>query len=182
MLPDMRVEQAVYGEVDGRGHGLRVSSSNSSVAASLATRLDLPDSVPQGVQAWSPFVRGFPCDDHYVLARTFLDSGSSRGGMVLTHALIANLDDICQADNLAVMFERLAASTDNIPDQLPAFFEGRAQSTVGQVAWRLEGQNIDGGKNRLKLARKSCRSFLGGAITQFGRDNNARTDPRFTNC
>lgn len=121
MLPDMRVEQAVYGEVDGRGHGLRVSSSNSSVAASLATRLDLPDSVPQGVQAWSPFVRGFPCDDHYVLARTFLDSGSSRGGMVLTHALIANLDDICQADNLAVMFERLAASTDNIPDQLPAF-------------------------------------------------------------
>jgi hypothetical protein len=46
-----------------------------------------------------------------------------------------------------------------------------AIAPVGQIAWRLEGQNIDGGKNRVKLARKSCRSFLGGAITQFGRHN-----------
>jgi hypothetical protein len=114
----MRVDQAVYGEVEGGGHGLRVSSSNSSVAASIATQLDLPDGVPPGVQAWSPFVRGFPFDGHYVLARTFLDSGSSRGGMVLTHALIVNLEDICQAEDLAALLERLAASTGAIPSEL----------------------------------------------------------------
>ena len=114
----MHVEQAVYGEVEGRGHGLRRSSSNSSVAASIATQLDLPDGVPPGVQAWSPFVRGFPCDGHYVLARTFLDSGSSRGGMVLTHALIVNLEDICQTEDLTVLFERLAASIEAIPSEL----------------------------------------------------------------
>lgn len=116
----MRVEQAVYGEVEGGGHGLRGSSSNSPVAASIANQLDLPDGVPPGVQAWSPFVRGFPCDGHYILARTFLDSGSSRGGMVLTHALIVNLDDICQAEDLAVLFERLAVSTGAIPSELSA--------------------------------------------------------------
>lgn len=126
----MLVEQAVYGEVEGGGHGLRGSSSNSSIAASIATQLDLPDGVPPGVQAWSPFVRGFPCDGHYVLARTFLDSGSSRGGMVLTHALIVNLEDICQAEDLAVLFERLAASTEAIPSQISAFEIEMASGTA----------------------------------------------------
>lgn len=117
----MRVEQAVYGEIEGRGHGLRGSSFNSSAAASIATQLDLPDGVPPGIHAWSPFVRGFPCDGYYVLARTFLDMGSSRGGMVLTHALIVNLDDICHAEDLAILFERLAVSTGAIPSQISAF-------------------------------------------------------------
>lgn len=111
----MRVEQALYGEVEGRGHGLKGSSTDSSIAASIATLLDLPDGVPQDVLAWSPFVRGFPFGDYYVLARTFFDSGSSRGGMVLTHALIVNLGDICQADDLAVLFERLAKSPNSFP-------------------------------------------------------------------
>lgn len=116
----MRVEQALYGEVEGRGHGLKGSSTESSVAASVATRLDLPDGVPPDVMAWSPFVRGFPFEGHYVLARTFFDSGSSRGGMVLTHALIVSLDDICQADDLAALFERLAKSPDSFPAELTA--------------------------------------------------------------
>lgn len=106
----MRVEQAVYGEVPGRGHGLRASSTNASIAAAIAPKLDLPDAVPIGVQTWSPFVRGFPIDEHYVLARTFLDSNASRGGMVLTHALIISLDDMCEANSLAMLFERLAPS------------------------------------------------------------------------
>ncbi|SER37675.1 effector-associated domain EAD1-containing protein [Giesbergeria anulus] len=114
----MRVEQAVYGEVEGRGHGLRSSSTTSSFAASIAPQLDLPDGVPLGVQTWSPFVRGFPCDGYYVLARTFLDSGSSRGGMVLTHALIVNLEGICQVEDLTVLFTQLAASAKAIPARL----------------------------------------------------------------
>ncbi len=114
----MRVDQALYGEIEGRGHGLKGSSSESSVAASVATWLDLPDGVPSDVLAWSPFVRGFPFEGHYVLARTFFDSGSSRGGMVLTHALIVSLDDICMANDLGVLFERLAKSPDSFPPEL----------------------------------------------------------------
>jgi len=80
----MRVEQVICGEVQGRGHGLRASSTQERIAAEIAPKLDLPDAVPAGVLAWSPFVRGFPIADHYVLARTFLDTGASRGGMVLS--------------------------------------------------------------------------------------------------
>ena len=114
----MRVEQAVYGEVQGRGHGLRASSPNAVIAVSIASKLDLPDAVPSGVQAWSPFVRGFPIDDHYVLARTFLDSSASRGGMVLTHALIVSLDDMCEVGSLATLFEWLAPSVADFPSPL----------------------------------------------------------------
>lgn len=111
----MRVEQAVYGEVPGRGHGLRTSSTNAPIAAAIASKLDLPDAVPLGVQAWSPFVRGFPIDDHYVLARTFLDPSASRGGMVLTHALIVSLDEMCEVGSLDTLFRRLAPSASECP-------------------------------------------------------------------
>ena len=114
----MRVEQAVYGEIPGRGHGLRTSSTNAPIAAAIASKLDLPDVVPPGVQAWSPFVRGFPIDDHYVLARTFLDSSASRGGMVLTHALIVRLDDMCEVGSLAALLGRLAASVTECPESV----------------------------------------------------------------
>lgn len=111
----MRVEQAVYGEIPGRGHGLRASSPNASIAAAIASKLDLPDAVPPGVQAWSPFVRGFPIEDNYVLARTFLDASASRGGMVLTHALIVSLDDMCEVGSLAALFGWLAPSVTHVP-------------------------------------------------------------------
>lgn len=114
----MRVEQAVYGEVPGRGHGLRASSSDASIAAAIASKLDLPDTVPPGVQAWSPFVRGFPIGDHYALARTFQDSSASRGGMVLTHALIVSLDDMCEVGSLAALFGLLAPSVLDCPSSV----------------------------------------------------------------
>lgn len=106
----MRVEQAIYGEVLGRGHGLRASSPNALIASAIASKLDLPDAVPPGVQAWAPFIRGFPIDEHYVIARTFLDPGASRGGMVLTHALIVSLEDMCELRSLSTLFGCLAHS------------------------------------------------------------------------
>lgn len=111
----MRVEQAVYGQVSERGHGLRDSSEKSRLAAEIYSRLDLPDGVPGGVQGWSPFVRGFPVGDHYVIAKTFLDSSASRGGMVLSHALIVSLDDVCGLGSLAPLFGLLATAVDQVP-------------------------------------------------------------------
>lgn len=118
----MLVEQAIYGEIPGRGHGLRASSPNASIAVSIASKLDLPDAVPPGVHAWSPFVRGFPIDNHYVLARTFLDSSASRGGMVLTHALIANLNEMCEVRSLAIFLRQLAPAVTQVPTS-PAALE-----------------------------------------------------------
>jgi hypothetical protein len=130
----MRVEQAVYGEVSGRGHGLIVSSSNAPVTVAIASKLDLPDAVPPGVQVWSPFVRGFPVDDNYVLARTFLDPSASRGGMVLTHALIVSLDEICEAKSLAALFWLLAPSVTDCPSSVAALELDTASSTHAPAA------------------------------------------------
>ena len=88
---------------------------NAPIAVAIASKLDLPDAMPTGVQAWSPFVRGFPVEDSYVLARTFLDSSASRGGMVLTHALIVRLDDMCEIGSLAPLFGWLASSVTDCP-------------------------------------------------------------------
>ncbi|MDH0849476.1 effector-associated domain EAD1-containing protein [Delftia tsuruhatensis] len=117
----MKFEQAVYGQVGERGHGLRQSSDKSQIAAEIYGRLDLPDSVPGGVQGWSPFVRGFPVADRYVIAKTFLDSTASRGGMVLSHALIMSLDDVCGVDSLATLFGLLATAVDEFPTLITTF-------------------------------------------------------------
>ena len=110
----IRIEQALYGEHQG-GHSLLVASGDREVSAEIVQRLDLPDTAPPGVK-WSPFLRGFPYRDRYVLARTFLDANASRGGMVFSHALIAPLDDIVEWRDLRLLLQYLATSDGQRPD------------------------------------------------------------------
>ncbi|ULS47543.1 hypothetical protein F9W95_19115 [Pectobacterium carotovorum] len=113
----MKVEQAIYGESRG-GHGLRSASSDLPIISALASYLDLPDAAPLGVN-WSPFVSGFPYGKYYVLARTFADPAASRPGMVLSHAVIAPLEDVIKASNLRPLFEMLLTEP-IVPDVLDA--------------------------------------------------------------
>jgi hypothetical protein len=108
----MRVEEAIYGEVNG-GHALRSASGNKQFALSIASRLDLPDNSPVGVR-WSPYVSGFAMGDHYIIARTFIDESAPRSGMVFSHALIVSLKDILEVQNFHCLFSRLANSADQI--------------------------------------------------------------------
>ncbi len=101
----MKIEQAIYGEVRS-GHALRLASTRSQIVDELASRLDLPDTAPPGVN-WSPYITGFPYGDRYVLARTFADPHATRAGMVISHALIAPLNEIITTDNLKSLFEHL---------------------------------------------------------------------------
>lgn len=101
----MKVEQAIFGERRG-GHALREATGDRQLAAEFASRLDLPDTAPSGV-VWSPFTSGFPHADRYVLARTFLDPEATRGGMVLSHALIVSLEDIIHCTDLRPLFAQL---------------------------------------------------------------------------
>jgi hypothetical protein len=108
----MRVEQACYGEVRS-GHGLR-ASSGGTVASQLVARMDLPDTAPPGVE-WSPFLSGFPFQDRYVLARTFLDPEASRAGMVFTHAIIAPLTELATTADLRPLLGLLMSSPQQTP-------------------------------------------------------------------
>ena len=103
----MQIEQALYGEARG-GHSLLEGSDNDAVSREIVQRLDLPDTAPPGVE-WSPFLRGFPYRDRYLLSRTFLDTRASRGGMVFSHALIAPLDEIASTSDLRPLLELLTS-------------------------------------------------------------------------
>ncbi|MFA0390101.1 effector-associated domain EAD1-containing protein [Vibrio splendidus] len=111
----MKIEQAIYGEVRS-GHALKLASTRNTLIESLASRLDLPDTAPSGVN-WSPYITGFPYDDKYVLARTFSDPYSTRSGMVISHALILPLEGIMKIANLKLLFTHLINSPE-IPTSL----------------------------------------------------------------
>ena len=109
----MQIEQALYGEARG-GHSLLDASRNDELSSEIAQRLDLPDTAPPGIE-WSPFLRGFPYRDRYLLSRTFLDTCAFRGGMVFSHALIAPLDEITRTSDLRPLLELLTADERSRP-------------------------------------------------------------------
>lgn len=113
-VPDMQIEQALYGESHG-GHSLLTSSGDDAIATAIVQRLDLPDTAPPDAE-WSPFLRGFPYQDRYVLTRTFHDTAASRGGMVFSHALLAPLDEIVETPDLQPLLRLLATSDGQRPD------------------------------------------------------------------
>ena len=113
-VPDMQIEQALYGESCG-GHSLLASSGDSAVSTAIVQRLDLPDTAPPDAE-WSPFLRGFPYQDRYVLSRTFHDTAASRGGIVFSHALLAPLDELVETPDLQPLLRLLATSNGQRPD------------------------------------------------------------------
>lgn len=112
----MRIDQALYGAVRS-GHGLRCASGDQKFASELELRLDLPETAPPNVE-WSPFTSGFATGSRYVIARTFSDPSAGRAGMVLTHALICELDDIVVADDLRPLIGHLIVSSSDAPTEV----------------------------------------------------------------
>lgn len=110
----MQIEQALYGESRG-GHSLLTSSGDDVIATAIVQRLDLPDTAPPDAE-WSPFLRGFPYQDRYVLSRTFHDTAASRGGMVFSHTLLAPLDELAETPHLQPLVRLLATSDGQRPD------------------------------------------------------------------
>ena len=110
----MQIEQALYGE-SRDGHSLLASSGDDAISTAIVQRLDLPDTAPPDAE-WSPFLRGFPHQDRYVLSRTFHDTAASRGGMVFSHALLAPLDELVHAPDLQPLLLLLATSDGQRPD------------------------------------------------------------------
>ena len=146
----MQIEQALYGECRG-GHSLLVSSGDDSVSTGIVQRLDLPDTAPPGVE-WSPFLRGFPYEDRYVLSRTFHDTGASRGGMVFSHALLVPLDEIGETADLGPLVKLLATSDRKRPDATTVQLV-RTEPRVPQATDLVETAEALGAKGKLPVVR-----------------------------
>ena len=146
----MLIEQALYGEYRG-GHSLLASSGDGEVPTGIVQRLDLPDTAPPGVE-WSPFLRGFPYRDRYVLSRTFHDTGASRSGMVFSHALIAPLDEIGETPDLGPLLKLLATSDRQRPGATTVQLV-RTETRYPHAADLIGTAEALGAKGRLPVVR-----------------------------
>ncbi len=91
-MDTIKIEKAIFGQVN-QGHGLRFFSSNKDFFNKAGPLLDLPDVIPSGVNPF-PYISGFPLENYYVIAKTFLDANASRAGMVIVYALAIPLEEI----------------------------------------------------------------------------------------
>ena len=146
----MQIEQALYGEYRG-GHSLLASSGDGEVPTGIVQRLDLPDTAPPGVE-WSPFLRGFPYRDRYVLSRTFHDTSASRSGMVFSHALIAPLDEIGETPDLGSVLKLLATSDRQRPGATTVQLV-RTETRCPHAADLIDTAEALGAKGRLPVVR-----------------------------
>ena len=147
----MQIDQALYGESRG-GHSLLASSGDDAVSTALVQRLDLPDTAPANVE-WSPFLRGFPYQDRYVLSRTFHDTAASRGGMVFSHALLAPLDELVETPDLQPLLKLLATSDKLRPDATTVRLSCTETAIPQATTDLMDAAEAFGAKGRLPVVR-----------------------------
>lgn len=111
------VFEARFGDKDGALALLCAPAAMKDLFRHLADKTDLPDSAPAGV-AWSPFVRGWPEGQYYILTLTSPDTKATRPGMVATRVFALPLSSVAECGDLAPLLELLqAAESEYIPER-----------------------------------------------------------------
>ena len=114
------IHRAIFGEKNAGHAVLSTTLPNPREIQSLITHTDLPADAPPGLE-WRPFVRGFPFENWYILAKTYPDPSATRSGMVRTHALLLEKSLGASQDNIAFLLALLPAQADLIwTEQTPA--------------------------------------------------------------
>ena len=98
-------DEAFFGEKH-RAHAVLSSSCEGELGNRLAHQLDLPSQIPPSVD-FVDYVSGFPFEDRYIIARTSLDSGAVRQGMVFSHAVIFDLTNVSALNDIEPIFASL---------------------------------------------------------------------------
>lgn len=107
------VDQAFYGEKN-HSHGCLYSTvENEELKAFLTGFTDRPSSLPAGI-IMQPYYSAILHGEYYIFTVTFPDTTAKRAGMVFTHALIVNTEDILYLNNLEILFEHFY---DTIPEE-----------------------------------------------------------------
>ena len=104
------------------------------MASFLTAFTDRPSSLPAGVQM-SPYISGTNYGDHFIITRTIADDSASRGGMVFTHALIINTNDLAMVNDLNRVFALFVPSKPKMLKGLkPLNFPATVQAVSSSVA------------------------------------------------
>ena len=100
---EININQSFWGEVN-HGHGLIATSINDDTLNQvLSSFSDRPGSTyGHSIQ---PYFSGKKIGKYFVFTKSFPDNTSSRAGMVFTHALIFNIEDIIKIGDINFIFE-----------------------------------------------------------------------------
>ncbi len=110
------VHQAIYGDKNGSYALLKTSLADIELAKRICNATDLLDRPSNGYLIQSVF-RGFALDNTYVFIKSFPDSDPSvRKGRVLSHALIAEINDLNEINNLEELFSYFLTEPDKDPE------------------------------------------------------------------
>lgn len=99
----IKIHQAYYGEVN-RSHGCLSSTIEDAELKTFLTGFtDRPSAMPAGI-AMQPYYSATVYGKHYIFTLSFNDNTAQRAGMVFTHVLIIDVNDIEYATNLNNLF------------------------------------------------------------------------------
>ncbi len=92
-----------------------MSVEDAELKSFLTAFTDRPSSIPPGFRP-EPYLAGSAFLNYYIFTKTFPDSTASRLGMVYTHALIVDINDIQYVDDLESFF---LSFVDGVPLERP---------------------------------------------------------------
>lgn len=96
---NIKIRQAIYGEKNNAHQLLAHTGQPAPIYEEIKRFTDLPMQLPQGTE-WEPYLTGLPYNDIYLLCKTFPDPSANRRGMVHTHVLLADLEQLILVNNL----------------------------------------------------------------------------------
>ena len=99
----IKIHQAFYGENNNRHECLSSTINNAELKTYLTAFTDRPGAVPAGVMM-EPYYSAIAYKGYFLFSRSFPDKLASRGGMVFTHVLIFDVNDIEYINNLNALF------------------------------------------------------------------------------
>jgi hypothetical protein len=102
----LRVYQALYGERQKAHTFLNASPDTPEICKEIRPLTDRPGYVPPGID-WMPYLSGFSFKQFYVFSRTFPDVHATRPGMVFTHCLIIDIDDVVRCSDITQILRLL---------------------------------------------------------------------------
>lgn len=116
---NLTIHQAYYGEIN-RSHGCIYTTINDLDLKSFLTAFtDRPSSLPSGI-ALEPYYSGIAYGNFYIFTITFPDKKAPRSGMVFTHALIIQLNDLDYINDLETIFHYFISAIPSERSELTA--------------------------------------------------------------
>jgi nucleoside phosphorylase len=114
------IHQAFYGEVNRAHSCIKQTLFDPDLTSFLIAFTDRPAALPPGVYLL-PYISGCAFTKYYILTKSFPDQTATRAGMVFTHVLILNQNDIDSINNLQSLLSLFVESTDNKDNELREF-------------------------------------------------------------